>query len=310
MAMPEGRVIERDYAPVWPEPRSTSFLPGTSVEIVRVRRIAEPPRFALFDFDGTLSLIREGWMEIMVPLMVQILLPLAKPDETEASIEVMVRNFVSSLTGKQTIYQMIRLADEVRSRGGRPADPEVYKDRYHNRLMSHIAHRREGLASGTLKPEDMLVAGSLGLLAALRDRGVAIYVASGTDEAYVQEEARLLGIDAYAHEQVYGAKKDYKTYSKEIVIRRILEENAIDGERLIAFGDGYVEIADCKAAGGIAIGVASDEAGRSGKVDAWKRLRLIGAGADFVIPDYRDAGVLLDYIWSSCAKTGPGKGTM
>jgi len=44
--------------------------------------------------------------------------------------------------------------------------------------------------------------------------------------------------------------------------------------------------------------VASDEAGRSGKPDAWKRNRLIGAGADIVIPDYREAGRLVDYLWS------------
>ena len=29
-----------------------------------------------------------------------------------------------------------------------------------------------------------------------------------------------------------------------------------------------------------------------------QRERLIGAGADIVIPDYREAGALLDYIWS------------
>ena len=27
----------------------------------------------VFDFDGTLSLIREGWPEIMVPMMVEVL---------------------------------------------------------------------------------------------------------------------------------------------------------------------------------------------------------------------------------------------
>ena len=29
---------------------------------------------ALFDFDGTLSLIREGWQDIMVPMMVEKLM--------------------------------------------------------------------------------------------------------------------------------------------------------------------------------------------------------------------------------------------
>jgi phosphoglycolate phosphatase-like HAD superfamily hydrolase len=194
---------------------------------------------------------------------------------------------------------MIRLAEEVSARGGSPLDPQAYKEEYHRRLMSHIACRRDGLADGSLRREDMLVPGSLELLAALCERGVAIYVASGTDENYVFEEAHLLGIDAYAPGKIYGAQRDYRSFSKEMVIQRILKENAVDGDRLIAFGDGYVEISDCKAAGGIAVGVASDEAGRSGMTDAWKRKRLIGAGADLIIPDYHDAGTLLGCIWNS-----------
>ncbi len=58
-----------------------------------------------------------------------------------------------------------------------------------------------------------------------------------------------------------------------------------------------MEIQNVKAVGGVAVAVASDEAGRSGKPDLWKRDRLIGAGADLVIPDYRDWAALVDYLW-------------
>jgi hypothetical protein len=48
------------------------------------------------------------------------------------------------------------------------------------------------------------------------------------------------------------------------------------------------------------VAVASDEAHNgSGRVDAWKRERLLGVGADVVIPDYRDAVPLLNYILAS-----------
>ena len=291
-------MAERDYAQAWPTPERTSFLPGTSIEIVRPRPIAAPPEHALFDFDGTLSLVREGWMEIMVPMMVGILLPVARKDESPASIEALVRDFVSELTGKQTIYQMMRLAEEMKSRGGRARDPQDYKGQYHDLLMARIASRRKGLADGSVAREDMLVPGSLQILAMLRERGVAVHVASGTDERYVLEEAGLLGIDEFAPGAIHGAQADHRTFSKEMVIKRILESNGIEGGRFMAFGDGYVEIADCKAVGGLAVAVASDEAGRSGKCDAWKRGRLIGAGADIVIPDFREAGSLLDHIWS------------
>ena len=54
-----------------PQTGPTRFLPGTSVEIIREVKLAAPPRFALFDFDGTLSLVREGWPDVMIPMMVE-----------------------------------------------------------------------------------------------------------------------------------------------------------------------------------------------------------------------------------------------
>jgi hypothetical protein len=55
---------------------------------------------------------------------------------------------------------------------------------------------------------------------------------------------------------------------------------------LLGFGDGFVEIEELRRAGAAAIGVASDEDRREG-VNEWKRKRLIAAGADVIIGDYR-----------------------
>src|SRR5436190_15466841 len=149
-------------------------------------------RYALFDFDGTLSLIREGWPQVMIPMMVRILQQTGTA-ETADELTALVTRFVMELNGKQTIYQMIRLAAEVSQRGGRPNDPQSYKEQYHKGLMQRIASRREALQSGTLAREAMLVPESLSMLEALRQRGVALYLASGTDERYVREEVALLG---------------------------------------------------------------------------------------------------------------------
>jgi phosphoglycolate phosphatase-like HAD superfamily hydrolase len=294
-----GHMAERDYAPAADMVGPTSFIEGTGIEIIRPARPARPPEHALFDFDGTLSLVREGWMDIMVPMMCGILGEYRRPGETAGDLETLVKEFVTRLTGKQTIYQMIHLADEILARGGKPQDPQAFKEQFNALLMERIADRRSGLADGSASPRDFLVPGSIEMLEALRARGVAIYIASGTDEEYVLEEAALLGLSDFAPGRIHGAQRDHAAFSKEMVIRRILETNKVDGNRLLAFGDGYVEIADCKAVGGFAVGVASDEAGRSGKPDAWKRRRLIGAGADVVIPDFSDAGAVLDYIWSA-----------
>jgi phosphoglycolate phosphatase-like HAD superfamily hydrolase len=288
--------LEADYRRVVAPP-ATRFLPGTGVEIVRDVPRGAPPQHVLFDFDGTLSLIREGWPEVMVPLMVEVLQATGTA-EPPAELRRLVFEFIMELNGKQTIYQMIRLAEEVRRRGGRPAEPLSYKQTYHDRLMERIAARREALRSGAVPPQDMLVPHALELLDELRRRGAAVYLASGTDEQYVREEVRLLGLDRYFGPRVYGALDDYRNFSKAMVIERILRENAIDGRSLLGFGDGYVEIQNIKAVGGTAVAVASDEAGRSGQPDAWKRDRLIGVGADIVIGDYRDWRALIDYLWN------------
>lgn len=292
---------EEDYRRVVADAGPTHFLPGSNVEIVRPPQRSAPPRHVLFDFDGTLSLIRQGWPEVMVPMMVEVLQATGTGESPRALHDVAFE-FVMQLNGKQTIYQMIRLAEEVRKRGGRPEEPLVYKQIYHRRLMERIAGRREALRCGRVRPPEMLVPYSLEILAALRRRGVEPYVASGTDESFVLDEARLLGLDEYFGPHIYGALDDYQSYSKAKVIERILSENRVEGASLLGFGDGYVEIQNVKSAGGTAVAVASDEAGRSGRPDAWKRDRLIGVGADLVIPDYRDWDVLLRYLWNETAE--------
>lgn len=291
--------VEEDYRrTVSAEARLGLFLPGSQVEIVREVGPVHEIRHVLFDFDGTLSLIREGWPEVMVGMMTEELLATGT-GEPEAEVARLCHEFVAELTGKQTIYQMIRLAEEVRKRGGTPLEPIRYKERYHARLMDRIGDRREALRSGRAKPDDYLVAGALGVLGALRDRGLPMYLASGTDRTYVVEEAELLGLGPYFGDRIYGAVADYASYSKQMVIERILRENRVEGSSLLGFGDGYVEIMNVKAAGGVAVAVASDEAGRSGRAEPWKRDRLVGVGADIVVPDFRDGQALLGYLFRS-----------
>ena len=250
-------------------------------------------KFAIFDFDGTISLIREGWQQIMIPMMISILME--TPDhESEAEIEQIVRTYVANTTGKQTIYQMIRLAEEIEKRSGFPEDPLVYKNQYHDLLMDRIIDRLNGLREGRITPIEMVVPGALDAVKQLHAAGIRCFLASGTDEKYVLDEAALLGLPPY-FAGIYGALDDYKNFSKRMVIQRIIQENHLQGPELIAFGDGYVEIEDTKAAGGIAIGLATDEAKRTG-VDEWKRDRLIASGADIIMPDFTRFSDLWHYL--------------
>jgi phosphoglycolate phosphatase len=249
----------------------------------------------LFDFDGTLSLIRQGWPEVMVPMFVAAMPRL--PGESDDDLRQLVLDDIMRLTGKQTIYQMIQLADRIRQRGGEPREPLEYKHEYLRRLQQRIAGRVAGLRSGAIRPDELLVHAVRPLLEHLQSRGLQLYLASGTDERDVRREAELLDVTKYFGPHIYGAQDDYRQFSKQLVIERILRDHGIAGRQLLSFGDGYVELENTKQAGGLAVAVASDEAANgSGRVDPWKRERLLSVGADAVIPDYREAIALVDFI--------------
>ncbi len=254
------------------------------VENVKPGVSARHARVVLFDFDGTLSLIRSGWMNVMVPMMVEILADL-KTGESEKQLRGLVEEFVWRLTGKETIYQMIAFRDAVEARGGKALDPLAYKKLYLDLLWQKIEKRVEALRQGQADPEEFLVPGSRALLERLRDKGLKMYLASGTDEIYMKEEARLLGVTQYFDGGVYGALDDYKSFSKAILIQRILSTAEFQGHQFLGFGDGYVEIEEVKNVGGVAVGVASEEPACR-RVDQWKRQRLIGVGADYIVPNY------------------------
>jgi phosphoglycolate phosphatase len=250
---------------------------------------------AVFDFDGTLSLVRSGWLDVMVPMMVEILLDL-KTGESESELQSVVTEFVWRLTGKETIYQMMAFAEHVSRRGGKALEPLEYKKMYLDLLWVKIGGRVEELRKGQVSPEQYLVPGARGLLERLKERGLKMYLASGTDEIYMAEEARLLDVARYFDGGVFGARDD-QSFSKKILIQRILSNTGVHGEEILGFGDGYVEIEEVKLVGGTAVGVATTEP-ECREVDAWKRERLIGVGADFIVPNFLLHDELVDTLFS------------
>jgi phosphoglycolate phosphatase-like HAD superfamily hydrolase len=220
----------------------------------------------------------------MVPMMVGILLDL-KTGETEEELRGIVEDYVGRLTGKQTMYQMIALADEVTKRGGAPREPLEYKKQYLDLLWEEIKDRVGELENGHAAPEKYLVPGSVALLEALKERGLKMYLASGTDQVFMRKEAGLLGLTGYFDGGVYGSLDDYKSFSKAILIQRLISSAECKGDEFLGFGDGYVEIENVKQVGGVAVGVATDEP-ECRQVDEWKRRRLASVGADFIIPNF------------------------
>ncbi len=254
------------------------------IEQIRPGASAAHARFVIFDFDGTISLIRAGWVEVMVPMMVELLAEL-KTGESEQQLSAIVEEFVGRLTGKQTVYQMIELARQIELRGGKPLDPLVYKRMYLSRLDDKIRDRIQALRDGNASPEKYLVPGARAMIESLYDRGLTMFLASGTDQEYMRDEARLLDVDRYFKGGVFGALDDYKSFSKKILIQKVIADQNCRGEEFLGFGDGYVEIENVREVGGTAVGVATDEPDCQ-IVDEWKRKRLTSVGADFIIPNY------------------------
>src|SRR5215207_7304117 len=261
------------------------------LEILRPNPTPGRLRFAVFDFDGTLSLLRTGWQRVMADLMVEALQATPRA-EAEAELRRRTAESVFGLAGRPTVIQMQWLVDEVRQRGGTPQSAEAYKHQYLVRLSERIRHRAD-LEAGRQPPERFRVPGALEFVAALHARGVTCTIASGTDETAVREEVALLGL-APLIADLRGAREDGSD-AKRVVIDRLTAKHRLSTGELAVIGDGRAEMEYARVASGLAIGVASSEE-RAG-IDARKRSLLIAAGADVIIPDFSQPAELLAYLW-------------
>jgi phosphoglycolate phosphatase-like HAD superfamily hydrolase len=272
-----------------------NYLPGTEIEILNDTPRGQI-RHVLFDFDGTISLLREGWQGIMGPVCIEMICGEAP---VTAEVEQAVYDMIDETTGIQTIFQMERLVELIRSFGYVPEDqirdPASYKQEYNDRLMVPVRKRIAKLAEGTLTIDDVTVRGSLAFLRQLSDKGLNMYVFSGTDQEDVRTEARDVQAASFFQE-IWGALPSVEEYSKDKVIKDIIAQHELHGAEVLAIGDGPVEIRNVKANGGIAIGVASNELTGHGW-DEQKRERLVKAGADILIPDFTEGEALVRYLF-------------
>jgi phosphoglycolate phosphatase-like HAD superfamily hydrolase len=264
--------------------------PGISARMGHVRHV-------LFDFDGTLSVLRQGWEEVMVPLMVEAICPNRLP---APEIEAEVRAYVDRSTGILTIRQMEWMVDAVQryNPAETPKSAADYKKIYLARLELRIHDRRQAVEGGIEAPETCMVAGALDFVRILAGRGVRLYLASGSDHGDVAREAAVLGLEPYFEGGIFGALDDEESHAKERVIQAILDDHHLSGSQLLVVGDGPVEIREAVSRQAIALGVASDELARSGwnprKID-----RLISAGADLMVADFSRAGRLAELLSGS-----------
>jgi rfaE bifunctional protein kinase chain/domain len=283
--------------------RQATRLEGSEIEIINKWPEEVAIKHAVFDNDGTVSTLREGWEKIMTPVMVRAILGDKFTDADESllkKVKAQVDEFIDKTTGIQTLMQMKILLGIIREFGFVPPDQMLdefgYKEVYNIELMRMVNEREKKLISGDLIVEDLTIKNAVPFLKRLYDKGVKLYLTSGTDEADVRHEAAVLGYDYLFEGRIHGAVGDITKEAKKIVLDRILDSIGKSEAGLIAtFGDGPVEIRETKKRGGITVGIASNELRRYG-LNEVKRTRLIKAGADILVPDFSQADRLLELL--------------
>ncbi|HEY3329506.1 MAG TPA: PfkB family carbohydrate kinase [Capsulimonadaceae bacterium] len=285
--------VEYTYLPeLAVDSRAAIYIDGSEIELVRPLPETLAIKHAIFDHDGTLSTLREGWEKIMEPMMVKAILGRWYNTADEALFAKATREcreFIDRTTGIQTLVQMQGLVELVRQFGCVPEDEILdnhgYKRIYNDELLEMVKSRTRKLERGELSPTDFQLKNATALLHRLHANGVKLYLASGTDEADVIEEATAMGYADLFEGRIFGAVGDVNVEAKKLVLERIMRENSLSGPELVTFGDGPVEIRETRKRGGVTVGLASDEVRRFG-LNLSKRKRLIRAGADLIVPDY------------------------
>ena len=292
------------YAPELAENiRKATYLPDSEIEIINPWKENLNIKYAIFDHDGTISTLREGWELIMAPVMIKAILGDKYRDagvDTYAKVEERVKEYIDKTTGIQTLVQMKGLVDIVREFGFVPEkdilDEFGYKKIYNRDLLEMVRVRERKYANGELSLEDLTIKNAVPFLKKLYDAGVQLYLASGSDEEDVKEEARIMGYDTLFEGRIYGSVGDVAIEAKRIVLNRILEQIGKDAStQIITFGDGPVEIRETRKRGGLTVGMATNELRRY-ELNPSKRTRLIKAGADIVIPDFSQYTKLLNLL--------------
>jgi rfaE bifunctional protein kinase chain/domain len=251
--------------------RLARYLDDSEIEMIREWPKDLHLKHVIFDHDGTISTLREGWEHIMAPMMIKAILgdKFYEADETlYHKIELSVREFIDKTTGIQTLMQMKILLDVIREFGCVPEDQMLdefgYKKIYNNDLMQIVGGREKKIKSSELSAEDFTIKNAIPFLTKLHNAGIKLYLASGTDVEDVKNEASVLGYDSLFEGGIFGATGDINKEAKKIVLDRILDMIGESSGQIATIGDGPVEIRETHKRGGITIGVASNELKRFG----------------------------------------------
>jgi rfaE bifunctional protein kinase chain/domain len=228
---------------------TATYWQDSEIEILHM----PPPKkraYVIFDHDGTISTLREGWESIMEPLMIKAILGEVAPRASEAlrnSVTETVRKYIDETTGVPTLVQMTQLEKMVRETGivtaDRILDPEEYKRLYLNELNRLVEARLHKLGLTEMDACDFTIKGAIPFLKTLRGKGMTLFLTSGTDDDGLRKDAGCLGYVDLFNGGIFGATGSVRNETKKAVIEMILSKIGRDKcEQIVTFGDGPVEM--------------------------------------------------------------------
>ena len=115
----------------------------------------------MFDHDGTISILREGWETVMEPVMVKAILGNkmgAADKRLIKNVRRRVLEFIDKTTGIQTVLQMEGLVEMVREYNLVPKNEVMdkfgYKKSYNDALIGMVNKRVKKLKNGEVSITD------------------------------------------------------------------------------------------------------------------------------------------------------------
>jgi len=238
------------------------------------------PHLAAIDFDGTMSLIRIGWQQVMHGVMQAALLP-HYPDSARLDSEIYT--YIAHSTGQPSIIQMAWVDEQVILHGGPARGAQAYLDLFSHAMRDRIDHKIASIHDDA-SADALMVPGARAFLQMLAYYNVRIALVSGTEHIHLLRESAALRIDHFFDAGIHGPGPHNPGFTKGDAMAALIDTYQVAPARFLSVGDGPVEIMAGKSLAGYSIAVASHEA--SGGLDDDKRRHLIAAGADAVIANF------------------------
>jgi rfaE bifunctional protein kinase chain/domain len=141
--------------------RDAKYLNETEIEICNDEVLNQfgEIKHVVFDHDGTISTLRQGWEEIMEPVMIKSILGEKYNSIDQANYNEVVKQvqeYINKTTGIQTIFQMEGLVKMIEEFGFVPKekilDKFEYKKIYNAALMEMVNERLKNCTMGNWMP--------------------------------------------------------------------------------------------------------------------------------------------------------------